>query len=194
MQIVNLSEKDFQDACLQLASKIDWRQPVVAIVGVRTGGALVSRNVAQYASSLNREVVYFEISASRTTTTLKNSSIVKNLIIKLPIFLTNQLRIIESLLTRLPGVLRTTAPRSISIDEGLINYLSSTPGGSVYIFDDAVDSGSTLTQIITILKRIQPDTTYRSAVITVTQGSPLIEPDYYLYKDVLIRFPWALDA
>ena len=65
---------------------------------------------------------------------------------------------------------------------------------AILVIDDSVDTGATLARVLDLLKHRAPDADLRSAVITVTTASPLIAPDYTLFRQKLCRFPWSLDA
>ena len=46
-----------------------------------------------------------------------------------------------------------------------------------------------------LLKAIKlfPNAQIKNAVISWTIESSIIKPDYYLFKNVLVRFPWSKD-
>ena len=60
--------------------------------------------------------------------------------------------------------------------------------------DDAVDSGATMHAVREAVCRACPEAQVECAAIAVTTRRPLVVPDKYLYSNVLIRFPWSMDA
>lgn len=65
---------------------------------------------------------------------------------------------------------------------------------SVLLVDDAVDSGETMAAVIDFLKRAKPELRIHTAVITTTMSDPLTPPEFTLYHETLVRFPWSMDA
>jgi hypoxanthine phosphoribosyltransferase len=63
------------------------------------------------------------------------------------------------------------------------------------VADDAVDSGTTLATVLSLLGDICPaGSEIRSAAITQTLENPVARPDYVLLCGTLCRFPWSFDA
>jgi hypothetical protein len=122
----------------------------------------------------------------------------RRLIAQLPRPILDQLRLAEhALLTRKA----TVVPRGeFQFAESELNSLDAwiaTAGKqpSLLVVDDAVDSGTTLSVVLEVVRRHVPlAATIRSAAITVTTERPLAMPDYALYHRQLCRFPWSLDA
>ena len=64
---------------------------------------------------------------------------------------------------------------------------------SILIIDDAIDSGKTMFVVNKNIKRRFPKAKIKIAVISWTLNESIIKPDFYLYKNILVRFPWSLD-
>ena len=64
----------------------------------------------------------------------------------------------------------------------------------ILIVDDAVDSGYTLKNVVDKLEKNNSSAKIYSLAVVVTDKNAVKIPDYYLYSDVLIRFPWSLDG
>ena len=65
----------------------------------------------------------------------------------------------------------------------------------ILIVDDAVDSGYTLKAVLDKVKEnVKNESKIFSLAAVVTNKEACIWPDYTLYSDVLIRFPWSLDG
>lgn len=65
--------------------------------------------------------------------------------------------------------------------------------GTLLVVDDAADTGSTLLKATDTLHASLPGWNVVTAVITQTTDSPVAIPDFTLYKNTLIRFPWSAD-
>ncbi|MDE5857200.1 MAG: hypothetical protein K2H32_02425 [Muribaculaceae bacterium] len=61
---------------------------------------------------------------------------------------------------------------------------------NILIVDDAIDTGKTLLSILNELNNVN----FKTAVLTVTIDNPKVTPHYNLFKNVILRFPWARDA
>lgn len=193
MRFVDLSERTrFQAACLRLwevaASQTEWD----AVVGIATGGKVVA------SAMLERHCVPSAIvKCQRGSTGLKNR--IKFIIARLPRGLSRWLRTIEALafawMRRLRRKRRDKpgAPgRAVIWVEGDAARVQSW--ASVLVVDDAVDSGETMAAVIDFLKRAKPGLCIHTAVITTTMRDPLVLPDFTLYHETLVRFPWSMDV
>ncbi|MGO4660905.1 hypothetical protein AB4Z14_03500 [Terrabacter sp. 2TAF16] len=66
----------------------------------------------------------------------------------------------------------------------------------VVVIDDAVDSGKTMQCVLRILTaELGDDVSIMTAALVATRPPrrSLLEPDFALYRDVLLRFPWSTD-
>lgn len=64
----------------------------------------------------------------------------------------------------------------------------------VLIFDDVIDTGYTLNEVINEVINIYGDVSIKVAVLSYFTDRNSIRPDYYLYKDSLISAPWTIDS
>jgi len=75
------------------------------------------------------------------------------------------------------------------IDWGLIEKARK-----ILIIDDAIDSGKTIFQIKELLKlKTKGDPEIFISVISWTLKESIVQPDAFVYKGSLIRFPWSKD-
>lgn len=174
------SVKTFDDSALQQAAfelealvRKNFTPDIV--IGIRTGGERVARHMG-----ITQQ---FSISCQRPGTAKKKC--ITPFLRILPYSITNQLRRAEhALLAR-----RTPAT---AIATGALPALP--PGSRILIVDDAVDSGATLAAALEyVRKAVDSSCIIRTAAITLTTITPLVEPDYTLYRYVLCRFPWSFD-
>ena len=119
---------------------------------------------------------------------------VKSVVRRLPRFLQNWLRILESRL--LSAFDDGKIPLDVfELPEEMATQLAKECPETVLIVDDAIDSGKTMWMVAEGVRRVLPSAKVKTAVITVTTKKPLIVPDFSLYNNrTLIRFPWAIDA
>lgn len=180
-------------AAYDLAQMAQKFQPNV-IVAIRSGGYSVAELMVEKLPGSR----LLPITCRRPGTIQKRkSSIVKYMLRKLPHFLTDRLRIIEHIILT---QLRTTAISIMTPDESEITNLKQCldnlgETAMVLIVDDAIDRGATMAFVHKTVNAIaNTEAVIKMAAITVTTVSPLIEPDFSLYRYVLCRFPWSLDA
>ena len=64
---------------------------------------------------------------------------------------------------------------------------------NILIVDDAIDTGKTMFIVKNNLKQKFPEAKIEIAVLAWTIDSSIVKPDYYLYKNTLLRFPWSND-
>lgn len=193
MKVITLNKSNFEKACDNLAEKLLLSGDFATLVGVRTGGAIVANIVYNNLKQQSENVKYFEVDASRYGTITKNTNSTRMVFKFLPQAVLNVLRISEHYLVWLRMKLFKNVERSISFDIELTDYLKSLATGRVCIIDDAIDSGSTIKNILDKCYSINPQLDYTVAVLVVTQSKPVILPDIFLYRNVLLRFPWSND-
>jgi hypoxanthine phosphoribosyltransferase len=194
--VVSLDRRRFDDMCAELMRHVSKDRRPDALIGIRTGGLVVAEAMAKAAGG---DMPVLAVTCRRPSSRHKpTSSTVRRMVANLPRPLLDQLRVIEhAVLTRKPPA----APQGdYRFDEDELNELdtwmaSSGARPSLLIVDDAVDSGTTLSVVLSAVRSLAPHgATIRSAAITVTTERPLALPDYALYHRQLCRFPWSLDA
>ena len=197
MKVITLKAQDFEAACRKLARLADDGRGAYTVVGVREGGAHVGEIVYDELKNLGSAERYFDVRASRGGTSVKELGFVKAIVRVMPQWATGVLRVLEhNILSSLKSG-SEASPRNIHIGDDLESYLRdiarSGKPARILLVDDAIDSGSTMSLLTGCLADISPRSEIQTAVIVVTQKTPLITPDYSLYRDVLIRFPWSHD-
>lgn len=189
-----LDGESFPSACAQLMRLVEADYVPTLIVGVRTGGLVVARAMADAARS---EVPVLPLTCRRGSTHAKaRLPLVRTLFAALPLSVADLLRRLEH---RVLIAARRHQGRQPLVDrmeaETIARHLARTGGEArVVVADDAVDSGVTLATVVALLHAVCPaGTEFRSAVITQTLDDPKLQPDYVLYRG-LHRFPWSFDA
>lgn len=183
-KVITLSENKFHSDCQKLFYLTKDCNPLL-IIAVATGGIYVVEKMG---------LENFQtINSSRNYKSTKSKQIVKKIIKMMPNLVNNFLRNIEYKiqLSKLDN-----KDRKVEIQNDTLRKLEILPKNStILIVDDAVDSGNSLLQIIQRIKSINNSINIKTAAIVVTdKNKTQYLPDFYLYENVLVRFPWALDA
>ena len=173
-KVVTLSPEAFAGACVRLEAATS--RPDV-VLGIETGGRFV-------AEAMHTSVPHCYVRLQRAATPRKSR--LRGLLARLPRPVADALRLAESWLRGL----RRPVP---------VEFRGELPAAlrgkrRVLIVDDAVDSGATMLAVREAVGRALPGAAVECAAIVVTTRRPLVVPDKYLYDNVLIRFPWSMDA
>lgn len=196
--IIELRAESFARACDELAQKVvqEGRRPDV-VLGIRTGGALVGERVAQALADAGHPVRYMVVTCRRPTTKWKQRIGLQVLLRRMPRWSVDMLRRIEAGFVGL-GITRrngSKAERRVEWgDAGDVSFLEQARGCEVLVVDDAVDSGATLAAVLDSVRALNAGLVLHTAAIVVTQEHAACMPDYVLYRQSLVRFPWSMDA
>lgn len=193
MRVRTLNKKDFDNDCSRLGMLMQEGECPAAIVGVRTGGAVVAGKAHLYVLERCPSVRYFDVSASRASTVVKRKAGVAKFLVLMPDFVLDVLRVVEHYVRAFVARFKKEQQRNVRVDDALEKYLGGLSQGVVYIVDDAIDTGATLKLLLDEFRAINPGLDYRTAVLVVTQSKPLVSPDLSLYRNILLRFPWSID-
>lgn len=182
MKVITLDQTKFTAECRRLADEVisSGFKPDL-IVGIRTGGEYVAREVMQAFPDARLAIVELQRPSTRS------KSLFRSLLRRLPRRVLDIMRMAEAQLLALK-------PKGCVPDIALPQGLVGDGVRKILVVDDAVDSGVTLSVIVKAIRREHPAATVRTSVITVTTLRPLIRPDHSLYNNrTLIRFPWSMD-
>jgi len=189
MKVLTITSAEFPAVCSSLATEVSQSgyNPDI-IIGISNGGSHVGLELHRHFQN----ATYTDVNIHRKGSKTKNKSAIRFIISRLPKFINNWLRIIESFLHQQKKRHIRLGEISFSKD---ISEMLSTKGKKILIVDDAIDSGATMAKLIDYINTAHPDNTIKVAAITVTTKTPIKTADYYLYhNNTLIRFPWAIDA
>lgn len=188
MKLITLNKETFEEACDVLISKIDIQPDMV--VGILNGGGYVVDTIKKKGAF---ESAQFELIKLQRVEKIKNKPGSKFLLKHLPYAILNKLREYES----------KKATESIaSLDKNQladhkinfkINSNDDKPIRTILIIDDAIDTGRMLFIINSNLRKLFPDAEIKSAVISWTIETSIVKPDYYVFKRMLVRYPWSKD-
>lgn len=183
MKVITVDNQELDRLCRQLDHEIresSFRPEI--ILGVKSGGVPIAERLDFLMKPPYPMVVCHPVRKMS-----KNKKRYFNKILKLfPLTVLNFLRQLEAILffhtIRRKQFIKIELPKNIREVKNIL------------IVDDAVDTGNTLSYISTGIHKINPEANMKFAVITVTKSNPLIQPDFSIFKNTLVRFPWSLDA
>lgn len=192
MRIIDLrDETEFERSCVRLWRIVNPHFSPDVIVGIATGGEYVARAIARLSGLplciIKRQRV--------STTKIKTHAIVAYMVRSMPDSVSGLLRIIEIRLRELLFLISGRALKAenvvpVSIDSALLKKHDV----KVLLLDDAIDSGSTLDDAVRYLKSLNREVNIYSAALAQTYRSPVFLADQVLYKNCIVRGPWALDS
>ena len=186
MEVITLNNEAFQNSCKTLFSTLDDDYDLV--IGISKGGEYVLEAFAL--NTINKVIQFKIISIQRPSTTgFKKNKLLRHLLKLLPYTILDRLRVYEAKKNQKNIATNISMP-DVSIDLVDLNLKSIK---KVLVLDDAVDSGVTLTKVVEAISKIIPEAIVVTAVLSWTNSRSLITPNHYVYKDVLVRFPWSLD-
>jgi hypoxanthine phosphoribosyltransferase len=193
MKVITLLNEQFILACNDLTNKIRKSFAPDMVISVLTGGSHVGKLILE---GLNDEhILYAEIRIQRGHSKTKEMKIVHYIIKKIPKFLANGIRILESELLLIKSKLKRPIRTGVIVFEENIDSLLKQGDKNILLVDDSIDSGATMELLYSHIERNYPPNTIKIAVIAVTTNKPLIDADYFLYHNrTQARFPWSHDA
>lgn len=188
MKVITLEENSFFEKCIELTSKLDLQPDL--IVGILNGGGHIVDNIK---SQSNFEPNIFQFVKVQRETTLKNYAIIDFFLKSLPYSVLNVIRIFESFLVR--KSIENLNKETLSLREIDFKFSLNTKKDikTILIIDDAIDTGKTMFTVKNNLSKMFSGAEIKTAVIAWTIDTSIEKPDYYLFKNVLIRFPWSKD-
>lgn len=151
------------------------------VVGIARGGAYVAQNM--FAA-----VRHVSVTCRRPSSSRKDShGALLALVRRLPLWMRDTMRRIEA------RWLAGNGDPGREVTAGADVWQTVAGAGCILVVDDAVDSGHSLKAVVEEIRRRNPSAEIRSAVVTVTTVAPVMPPDYTLYSQILLRFPWSGD-
>lgn len=197
MKLINCLGHEFYSACYKLSSIIlssEFKPDI--LIGVKTGGTYVSKNVYDNIKTDYPDVKYCEVQIQRPVTIFMKYVNIKKIFTFTPNICLDWLRKItiwvhEFTYDNFNGNLKRIG--DVSISEDIVNFIKND-NINILIIDDAVDSGQTFAIIRDYLKSINENVNIKYAVLTTTYKNPKVKVDYTLYRRTILRFPWAFDT
>ncbi|WP_353165878.1 phosphoribosyltransferase family protein [Empedobacter brevis] len=195
MKVVNFDQKVFDSFLQKNLEKFLDENGNCLVVGIKEGGIPIAKMVVkQLQKESSAKIDFVSVTCQRPSTKRKKSNQVIKITLQksfkiLPQSILNRLRVIEYkyLLHKAEN-----NSREITFPDNFDWKVYD----KILVVDDAVDSGNSLRSVLEKIEQeiIIPKTNIISLTVVVTNKESVIVPDYYLYSDVLIRFPWSLDG
>lgn len=183
MKVKTLHKSDFEKQCQNLFSKIEMQPDVV--VGILNGGGFV---LDEYKKNALGKTEFATVKLQRDLTKgIKRKNLLQKCLKALPNRLLDGLRRLEHhrSLNRKLNKIQSDIEIKINLKPEKVN--------TILILDDALDSGVTIKSVIQYLQKQCLNSEIKTAVISWTNSESIITPDYYIFKNTLVRFPWSLD-
>ncbi|MBN8441472.1 MAG: hypothetical protein J0M28_07200 [Thauera sp.] len=160
------------------------------VIGVATGGQLVAD-----AMNFPGDCQQLTVRRQRQVTRVKAAVGLRRMLPILPTQVNDFLRRIEMVARKTLFRLRNHKAESseVVVIGGSVDAILARPV-RVLVVDDAVDSGGTLRDVIGFVRSHNAAAEIRSAVIVVTFERPLVQPDFMLWRQTIVRFPWSSDV
>lgn len=193
MKVITVNHLKLKKYSHELAKQIlnsDFKPDL--IIGIKTGGVFVSKPLHEKISE-KFNTPYCELSLSRPLTNKKKKWQIYKLLKLLPYPFLNILRNIEVKLYESIKSKKYILNRQndILIDDKTIVLIRKSK--NILLVDDAIDSGATLLEMKNKLLSINKYANIKIAVLTLTHKSSYVNSDFFLFKRVLLRCPWAND-
>lgn len=159
------------------------------IVSVANGGTRVVESIKDEIDNLgiSTEAVLCQRPGTPAKKRLRLSLLVK----RLPLSVRSALRVAEHMVRLLLERAEENDKRDVTVIWS--SLACQTLPARILVIDDAVDSGNTLVAVEAFLRARYPSAEIRFGVLAQTRKKVFRDPDYSLYRSVLIRFPWSSD-
>ena len=180
MNTLDINFNRLNDECMKLYKKIKNTYDYDLVVFIAKGSYLIGKEIAE----LNN-VPLIEIRAERKGNKLK--TLLKPVLKIIPKRILNVLREKE-----MKSVVHVKhVDRNVSYDEK--KYSNFKDKKRILLIDDSADSGNSLILCVDSLKKYFTNSEIKTCTLNVMNHSEFI-PDYYLYKNTIIRGPWSSDS
>lgn len=188
MIVKNILGANFAKECNELSNVVVAEFKPDLVIGIATGGLHVLDSMSEFNGA---EKLY--IKRQRASTKKKESRNVKKYLKYIPYTILNMIRKLEVVLAEIKFMKgRVRDSHDVIVLRGDSNKLNEKEL-KILIVDDAIDSGGTILDAIDFINSFETSHIIRTAVLTVTFKEPLVQPDFTLYRRVLLRCPWAMD-
>lgn len=188
MDVITLTYSKAEQCAEMLINEIDFHPDLV--IGVLNGAKFLIEEFKK--SEKFTSSCFVEVKLQRESEKMKRNKIVSIILKILPYSLLNRLRIIES--EKVKSKIKKIDFLELNSKIVILDNLPNIDVKKILIIDDALDSGKTIYLIKNELTKKYPNLTeIKSAVIAWTIDQSIVKPDYYVYKNTLVRYPWSKD-
>lgn len=194
--VKGLDNGQLRALCAELAEQVRSFDPDV-VVGIATGGVDVAMEIAR---SLGTAPPVLIVKSQRPGTRIKEGRLASSTIKSLPLPLANLARVLEVEYREVRYYARLSAngpdqALPASRIQGLDALAAGLVGAArVLVVDDTLDSGETMSGVLSATRSANPAAEVRSAVLATTWRRPPVTADYVLHPRLLLRLPSSFDA
>lgn len=189
MIVKNALGTSFTKECNELSNVVVAKFRPDLVIGIATGGLHVLDSMSEF-----NDIDKLYVKRQRASTKKKESRNVKKYLKYVPYTILNLIRKLEVFFAEKKFMkARIRESHNIIVLRGDLNILNEKEL-KILIVDDAIDSGGTILDTIDFINSFDSSHIIRTAVLTVTFKEPLVQPDFTLYNQVLLRCPWAMDV
>jgi pyrimidine operon attenuation protein/uracil phosphoribosyltransferase len=191
MKVIDITYSDldhFYDVVTERLFAHVKKDEMIAVVGIANSGLELSSGVFKrlqnkgYSNAMDYGVRCKRPHSSSIDTIGKIYRI-----LPIPPFISNSLRYIEH------QILGKFRPKQRTVE--FLNHSDTkiSKCDHILIIDDAVDSGHSMKAVYQEIQKHNSHAKIDLAAYAITQQNPVIEPAVYQYRNVIVRFPWAMD-
>lgn len=188
MKVVTLNNNRFKETCLELVSKFSLKPDLV--ISILNGGNYILNEIKKEAKF---KKIHSESVKLKSNEKFENYTLGKFILKILPYSITNRLRIFQSQKVK-KSIKIINTDDLLKENTTLLEVLKTNKEiTNILIVDDAIDTGKTMFKVKNMVKNSYPSAKIETAVISWTLENSIIKPDYFIFKNVLVRFPWSND-
>ena len=188
MEVVTLNKEAFSKRCDELVSKLDFNPSI--IVGMVNGGGYVIEEIKE--KNYFPSIIFCPVLLQRKNNFKKNS-LFKYVARLFPYSISNRLRNYESKKAEKALDILDFNELSNYVIDFKLDIKKHGTSGKILVIDDAIDTGKTMFMVKNNLTKQCPNAEIKTAVISWTLEKSLETPDYFIFKNKLVRFPWSKD-
>lgn len=187
MNVITLTPAETIKNIEKLINQTDFYPDIV--IGVLNGAKVILEQFKKSEKFVTSQFV--EVKLQRKTEKSKSNKFVLSVFKILPYAILDKLRMIES--KKVKSSITNIDFAMLDNLSFLLDHFPDIDVKRILIIDDAVDSGKTMYILRKQLNEKYPHAEIKSAVIAWTIEQSIVKPDYYLYKNILVRYPWSKD-
>lgn len=190
MKTITLNTEEFDKSVKELVKNSPPNPDL--LIGILTGGGYLVSSMEKQGYHVRTKKILVKL--QRSTTKRKESWLISSLLKILPYSVLNFLRNIES-----SGIEKSIGQFDLNQldDQNLnieIDWDLLKKAKNILIVDDAIDTGKTIYLLKNaIQKKCGDNSKIYISVISWTIRSSIVKPDFHIFKDTLVRFPWSRD-
>jgi hypothetical protein len=191
MKVIDITYSDldhFYDVVTETLFSHVKKDEMIAVVGIANSGLELSSGVFKRLQNTGySNAMDYGVRCKRPHSSLTDTIGTIYRILPIPNFVSNSLRNLEH------QILGKFRPKQRIVE--FLNHSDTkiSKCDHILIIDDAVDSGYSMKAVFEEIKKLNSHAKIDLAAYAITQQNPMVEPAVYQCRDVIVRFPWAMD-